>query len=74
MEAECAVHALNVSQMFLRFAVMLLIVTALQQPRRPRSKNNRIVLKISFIKGKYLGNKYLPLVFFVHILPVPNAE
>ena len=73
MEAECAVHALNVSQMFLRFAVMLLIITALQQPHRPPSKNNRKVLKISYIKGKYLGNRYLPLVF-VYVLHVPNAE
>lgn len=32
-------------------------------PRRPPSKNNRNVLKISYIKGKYLGNRYLPLVF-----------
>lgn len=31
--------------------------------RRPPSKNNRNVLKISYIKGKYLGNRYLPLVF-----------
>ena len=32
-------------------------------PRRPPSKNNRNVLKISYIKGKYLVNRYLPLVF-----------
>ena len=30
---------------------------------RPPSKNNRNVLKISYIKGKYLVNRYLPLVF-----------
>ena len=30
---------------------------------RRLSKNNRNVLKISYIKGKYLGNRYLPLVF-----------
>src|SRR5574344_155434 len=32
-------------------------------PPRPPSKNNRNVLKKSYIKGKYLGNRYLPLVF-----------
>lgn len=34
-----------------------------RQRRRPPSKNNRNVLKISYIKGKCLGNRYLPLVF-----------
>src|SRR5574344_926152 len=33
------------------------------QRLRPQSKNNRQVLKICYIKGKYLGNRYLPLVF-----------
>ncbi len=33
------------------------------EPSSPPSKNNRNVLKISYIKGKYLGNRYLPLVF-----------
>ena len=32
-------------------------------PHRPPSKNNRNVLRISYIKGKYLVNRYLPLVF-----------
>ena len=32
-------------------------------PHRLPSKNNRNVLKISYIKGKYLVNRYLPLVF-----------
>ena len=30
---------------------------------RQRSRNNRKMLKISYIKGKYLGNRYLPLIF-----------
>ena len=32
-------------------------------PLRQRSRNNRKMLKISYIKGKYLGNRYLPLIF-----------
>ena len=37
------------------------------QPHRPLSKNKTKVLKISIIEGKYLGFRYLSLIFFVFI-------
>lgn len=47
----------------LHWEIKLLNISDILMWRRPPSKNNRNVLKISYIKGKYLGNRYLPLVF-----------
>lgn len=40
--------------------------------RRPPSKNKTKVLKISIIEGKYLGFRYLPLIFCVYSARSPS--
>ena len=50
-----------------------LIVSNQSQPHRQPLKSKQKMLKISYIKGKYLENRYL-LLFFVHVLHVLNAE
>lgn len=39
---------------------------------RPPSKNKTKVLKISIIEGKYLGFRYLPLIFCVYSARSPS--
>lgn len=42
------------------------------QLHRPPSKNKTKVLKISIIEGKYLGFRYLPLIFCVYSARSPS--
>lgn len=56
----------------LHWEIKLLNISDILMWRRPPSKNKTKVLKISIIEGKYLGFRYLPLIFCVYSARSPS--